>query len=85
MITCNTHKGFGWRAEVEPVLRLLRAELSQGEDALRHRALPGDVCLQPQHQGAAAQLLEAQSKDKGLQEGCILHICSEDIVSDLKY
>lgn len=68
----NTHRWFGRRVEVEPVLRLLRTELSQGEDALRHRTFPGVVCLQTQHQSAAAQLLETQRKHEGLHEGHIL-------------
>ena len=73
-MTCEakTHRGFGRRVEVEPVLRLLRAELSQGEDALRHGTFPGVVRLQPQHQRTAAQLLEMKRKHKGLHEGNIL-------------
>lgn len=55
------------------MLRLLSAELPQGEHALGHRALPGLVRLQTQHQGAAAQLLEPQRKHKGLHEGNILN------------
>lgn len=54
------------------MLRLLRAELPQGEDAVGHRAFLGAVCLQTQHQGAAVQLLEAQRENKGLHEGHVL-------------
>lgn len=54
------------------MLRLLTTDLSQGEDALRHRTLPWVVCLQAQHQRTAAQLLEVQRKHEGLHEGHIL-------------
>lgn len=70
--TVLTHRGFGRRVEVNPVLRLLTTDLSQGEDALRHRTLPWVVCLQAQHQRTAAQLLEVQRKHKGLHERHIL-------------
>lgn len=68
----NTHRGFGRRVEVEPVLSLLRTELSQGEDAHRHRSLPGAVRLQPQHQRAAVQLLETQREHERFHERHIL-------------
>lgn len=55
------------------MLRLLRVELPQREDALGRRALLGAVRLQAQHQSAAAQLLETQREHKGLHEGNILN------------
>lgn len=54
------------------MVRLLGADLSQREDALGHRALPGAVRLQAQHQSAAAQLLETHREHKGLHEGHVL-------------
>lgn len=68
----DTHGGFGRRVELQPALRLLSAELPQGEDALGHRALLGVVRLQPQHQSAAAQLLQVQREHEGLHEGHVL-------------
>lgn len=54
------------------MLLLLGADLSQREDALGQRALPGAVDLQAQHQSAAAQWLETQREHKRLHEGQVL-------------
>lgn len=54
------------------MVRLLGTDLSQREDALGQRALPGAVDLQAQHQSAAAQRLETQREHKRLHEGQVL-------------
>lgn len=51
---------------------LLGANLSEWEDALGQRALPGAVDLQAQHQRATAQRLETQCEHKRLHEGRVL-------------